>query len=153
MLVILFVVGCSSNEAKSLDEITSSDTTEISANGIKITVYKSPGCGCCEGYVGELERNGYDVEVVETSDMTLLKEEYNIPRTMQSCHTAIVQDYFIEGHMPIEAIEKLLEEQPDIDGIALPGMPTGTPGMGGTKQGLYTIYSLTNGEAEEFMQI
>ena len=72
---------------------------------------------------------------------------------MQSCHTTILGKYFIEGHVPLEAINKLLKEQPDIDGIALPGMPIGTPGMPGEKEEPYVIYQLIDGKPSVFMTI
>ena len=87
------------------------------------------------------------------SSLHLIKEKYNIPIEMQSCHTTILDKYFIEGHVPIEAINKLLKEKPDIDGIALPGMPIGTPGMPGKKEEPYIIYQLVDGESSVFMII
>ena len=121
--------------------------------GIKVTVFKDPNCGCCGGYVAELKKNGFDVKTVNEMDMVAVKQEYDIPPNMQSCHTAIIGDYFIEGHVPIEAVNKLLEEKPDIDGIVLPGMPSGSPGMPGIKRGSFKVYSLSNGEISEFMTI
>ncbi len=83
--------------------------------------------------------------------MSSIKRKYQIPQNMESCHTAVIAGYFVEGHMPIEAIEKLLEEKPDIDGIALPGMPTGSPGMPGQQTEAFKIYALSAGTASEFM--
>jgi hypothetical protein len=82
-----------------------------------------------------------------------VKQKYNIPLEMQSCHTTIIGEYFIEGHVPYEAINKLLKEQPNIDGIALPGMPIGTPGMPGEKDEPYVIYQLIDGKSSVFMTI
>ena len=82
-----------------------------------------------------------------------IKKKYNIPLEMQSCHTTMLGKYFIEGHVPIEAINKLLKEQPKIDGIALPGMPIGTPGMPGEKEEPYIIYQLIDGKSSVFMKI
>jgi hypothetical protein len=82
-----------------------------------------------------------------------IKQKYNIPVEMQSCHTTILGKYFIEGHVPLEAVNKLLKEQPDIDGIALPGMPIGTPGMPGDKDEPYVIYQLKDGKSSVFMTI
>ena len=82
-----------------------------------------------------------------------IKKKHNIPLEMQSCHTTILDKYFIEGHVPIEAINKLLKEQPDIDGIALPGMPIGTPGMPGEKEEPYIIYQLVDGKSSVFMTL
>jgi hypothetical protein len=87
------------------------------------------------------------------TSLDLIKKKHNIPGEMQSCHTSVVGKYFIEGHVPIEAINKLLKDQPDIDGIALPGMPMGTPGMSGNKEAPYVIYQLIDGEYSVFMTI
>lgn len=88
-----------------------------------------------------------------TEDVAEIKDDLGIPPDMQSCHTLIVEDYFVEGHVPLEAIRKLLEEQPPIDGIALPGMPSGSPGMGGMKAEPFTIYSIVEGRVDEFMTV
>jgi hypothetical protein len=72
---------------------------------------------------------------------------------LQSCHTVVIGDYYIEGHVPIEAILRLLEEKPAVDGIALPGMPQGSPGMDGEKEGPFTIYAIAGGQVTEFMTI
>ncbi len=85
--------------------------------------------------------------------MSSIKEKYQIPQNMESCHTAVIADYFVEGHVPIEAIEELLKEKLDIDGIALPGMPSGSPGMPGQKIEAFKIYALSDGMASEFMTI
>ncbi|MCH8329668.1 MAG: DUF411 domain-containing protein [Nanoarchaeota archaeon] len=140
---LIIIAGCSSPQ----------NNTSSSNGGTKITVFKSATCGCCVGWIAELEKNGFEVEAIDVPDMSSIKQKYNIPRNMESCHTAVVGDYFIEGHVPIEAVNKLLEEQPDIDGIALPRMPAGSPGMPGAKKAPFKIYALSNGEISEFMTI
>ncbi len=115
-------------------------------------VYKSLTCGCCEGFISEL-KNDFDVDIRVMDDISSIKERYNIPLEMQSCHTAIIEDYFIEGHVPMEAIDKLLETMPDVEGIILPGMPAGAPGMSGTKKEPFVIYSLKDGVISEFLEI
>ncbi len=85
--------------------------------------------------------------------MTSVREYYQIPEGMESCHTAIINGYFVEGHVPVAAIKKLLEEKPNIDGIALPGMPSGSPGMPGQKNEAFHIYALSDGKSSEFMTI
>ncbi len=82
-----------------------------------------------------------------------VKDDYGIPEDMRSCHTSIMGDYYVEGHVPVEAIWKLLQEQPEIDGIALPGMPDGSPGMSGKKEQPFIIYSIADGEVEEFVKL
>ncbi len=119
----------------------------------KMTIYMSPNCGCCIGYADEMRRQGFDVTVVALDDMNSIKEKYGIPANKQSCHTAIIDNYFIEGHVPIEAVKKLLKERPAIDGIGLPGMPPGAPGIPGQKLAPYKIYQSVDGKFSEFMTI
>jgi hypothetical protein len=118
-----------------------------------VEVFKTPSCGCCYGYVLFLEEKKFKVKQTDMRSLHTIKQKYNIPVEMQSCHTTIVGKYFIEGHVPFEAVEKLLKEQPDIDGIALPGMPIGTPGMPGDKDEPYVIYQLKDGKSSVFMTI
>ncbi len=118
-----------------------------------VTVYSSPTCGCCHEYEKYLKDEGFEVESIRMEDLTEMKEDLGIPSDMQSCHTTMVEEYFVEGHVPVEAIWKLLEEQPEIDGIALPGMPSGSPGMGGDKAEPSMIYSVVEGSVEEFMTL
>ena len=86
-------------------------------------------------------------------DMTVIKDSFGVPQDMRSCHTSMVEDYFLEGHVPLEAIRKLLDERPAIDGLALPGMPPGSPGMGGVKSEPFVIYSIVDGGIDEFVTL
>ena len=94
-------------------------------------VYKSPTCGCCSKWVDHVAAGGFKVKVTDLSDTALasLKEKHGIPRTAQSCHTALIGGYAIEGHVPVGDIQRLLKEKPAIAGIAVGGMPIGSPGM------------------------
>jgi hypothetical protein len=123
------------------------------ASKYDVEVFKTPSCGCCYGYVLFLEEEKFKVKKTDMRSLHSIKKKYNIPLEMQSCHTTILGKYFIEGHVPIEAIDKLLKEQPDIDGIALPGMPIGTPGMPGEKEEPYVIYQLVDGKSSVYMTI
>ena len=118
-----------------------------------VEVFKTPSCGCCYGYVLFLKEEKFKVKKRDMRSLHTIKQKYNIPVEMQSCHTTTVGKYFIEGHVPFEAVEKLLKEQPDVDGIALPGMPIGTPGMPGDKDEPYVIYQLKDGKSSVFMTI
>lgn len=124
----------------------SSKQTKFS--GMLVTLYKSPNCGCCAQYANYLKANGFKVEVREVSDQELedIKKQNNIPYNLWSCHTAFLNNYFVEGHVPVEAIEKLLTEKPEINGIALPGMPSGSPGMPGIKFYPFKIQSVKDGK-------
>ena len=109
------------------------------------TVYKSPTCGCCNGHVEYLRLMGYRVTVHEVQDLMPVKEKYGVPAHLQSCHTALIGGYVVEGHVPVAAIERLLAEKPNIKGISLPGMPEGSPGMNGQKRGPFVYYEIAPG--------
>lgn len=113
---------------------------------VTATLYKNPACGCCESYAQYLRSNGFDVTVVEDRNMTMIKRQYGVRKDIESCHTMIVNDYVVEGHVPVSAVKRLLTEKPAIKGIALPGMPAGSPGMSGEKQALFTIFAITDDE-------
>ena len=121
-----------------------------SQSGPEIEVFLSPTCGCCKEYVVYLRNNGFKVEAKETNDVISIKEKYNIPEDMQGCHTSVIGGYAIEGMVPIRAINKLLAEKPDIDGIILPGMPQNAPGMPGFNGSALKVYALKGGVASDF---
>lgn len=96
----------------------------------EITVYKTPTCGCCSGWVDYLRDSGFDVTTHDLKDLTQIKHQHGLTdRRLMSCHTAIVDGYVVEGHVPVNDIRRLLEERPDIVGITAPGMPQMSPGM------------------------
>ena len=107
-----------------------------------VTLYKNPECQCCEGYADYLRHNGFEVKVIPTNDLTIMGEKYGIPDSLQPCHLSLMAGYVVDGHIPIEVIDRLLSEKPQITGISLPGMPPGTPGMPGNKPGPLTIYEI-----------
>jgi hypothetical protein len=94
-----------------------------------ITVYKSSSCGCCVKWVDHLRANRFDPTVHDREDMESLKDKLGLPKEVRSCHTAEIAGYLIEGHVPASDIRRLLAERPKLAGVAVPGMPTGTPGM------------------------
>ena len=102
-------------------------------------VTKSPTCGCCGAWVTLAREEGYDIEVTDTRDVTRIKLDNDVPGAMWACHTAIVDGYVVEGHVPFVAIAKLLKERPEITGIAVPGMPGGSPGMGNDPTARYDV--------------
>ncbi len=143
--IMLLVISCSEKKIEDL----SVDLSQKS-----VTVLKEESCGCCGKYVQYLRENGLSVTVNEITDMIPIKEQYGIPTAMRSCHTTLVDGYVVEGHVPLEAIAKLLAEKPNINGIALPGMPSGSPGMSGQKEGALIIYAIDNDSSvREFMRI
>lgn len=123
-------------------------------NGI-VDFYKSESCGCCTLHESYLRGSGkLNVKDIQMQDISSIKERYNIPAELRSCHTAVLGNYFVEGHIPLEAINKLIAEKPNIAGIAMPGMPSGSPGMPGAKTGKFVIYAVnSDGTSYEFMRI
>lgn len=119
-------------------------------DGQQVVVYKTPFCGCCSEYEEYLRRYGMEVVSVLQPDLTPYKAA-GLAQQYWSCHTAFIGDYFVEGHVPVEVIVKLLEESPDVAGISLPGMPQGSPGMPGEKTEQWTIYALKDGQVTPFL--
>jgi hypothetical protein len=104
-----------------------------------MTVYKSPTCGCCAKWVEHMRANGFAVTVNETPDVAPIKDKQGVPAELRSCHTALVGGYAIEGHVPADVIKKLLRERPNAVGLAVPGMPMGSPGMEGASKDSYNV--------------
>ncbi|MEX0933038.1 MAG: DUF411 domain-containing protein [Candidatus Pacearchaeota archaeon] len=122
--------------------------------GTEAVYYKSISCGCCDAHSKYLNSKGFSVKVNNLQSIDSIKSDFGVPYELRSCHTVIIDDYFVEGHIPLEAINKLLEEKPNIRGIAMPGMPSGSPGMPGAKTGFFKIYSVNHdGSYGEFMEI
>jgi hypothetical protein len=95
----------------------------------EVMVYKSPTCGCCKGWVSHVQRHGFRVKVEDLTDLQPIKTRHGVPSALQSCHTALVDGYVVEGHVPADLVDRLLRERPRVAGIAVPGMPVGSPGM------------------------
>ena len=94
-----------------------------------LTIYKSPYCGCCTAWAEQVEEAGFNVTVVEQTNNNQLRKAHSISPDLTSCHTAIVEGYAIEGHVPVKDIKRLLREKPAVAGLAVPGMPASSPGM------------------------
>lgn len=129
LIAIVAVFGCTWGNA-------------AQAAGQEMTVYRDPSCGCCEGWISHLEAEGFQVKNIATPEVNSMKQQYGIPEEMTSCHTGIIDGYTIEGHVPSADIHRLIAEHPNVNGIAVPGMPVGTPGMeDGDRQDSFTVYS------------
>jgi hypothetical protein len=121
------------------------------ADAQTITVWKSSTCGCCGVWVAYMRGKGYRVNVNDVNDPDSIKRSLGIPSGLYSCHTAKIGDYIVEGHVPAAAVAKLLEQQPEIKGIALPGMPSGSPGMDGPP-GVYRVIGFSaDGSTRRFI--
>lgn len=109
--------------------LATSAPVEPPADTLTVTVYKTPTCGCCRGWVDHLRAQGFRVETVDRDDLTMVKAANGVPGQLESCHTATVGGYVVEGHVPARDIRRLLAERPPVIGLAAPGMPVGSPGM------------------------
>ena len=119
-----------------------------------ITVYRSPSCGCCGVWLDHAQKHGFKVKDVKTEEMETLKQKYNVPPELASCHTTIVDGYVMEGHIPVDDIKRFLTEKPDFAGLAVPGMPLGSPGMeaGDMKQPFQVLAFNKEGKVEVFQE-
>ena len=105
-------------------------TIEVSAqNAKRIEVWKDPFCGCCAKWIDQMKAAGFEISVHDTQSLRAIKKKHGIPPRLQSCHTAKVGGYVVEGHVPIADVQRLLKQKPNVIGISVPGMPLGSPGM------------------------
>ena len=158
LAVILFVGVIVLGALFSSGAFKSDKTTTKKIQGVEkadIVLHKSPTCGCCGAYTSYIKRLSYNVEVHDTEDLSSIKSDLKVPSEVESCHTmeialpaaqgtAQARGYVVEGHIPEEAIQKLLSEKPDIRGIGMGGMPQGSPGMPGPKTSDFVIYEINN---------
>lgn len=108
----------------------------------EIVVYRSPTCGCCEKWLAHLQQNNFTIKDIVTDDIQAIKAKHGVTPELASCHTAIINGYVIEGHVPASDIKNLLKTKPKVAGLAVPGMPAGTPGMEmGAKKDAYDVVS------------
>ena len=130
------------------DDLVDGETVE----SIHVAMHKNPGCGCCDSWADHLRSFGFTVESIDDPGILDFKADRNIPRPLMSCHTAVIDGYFVEGHVPANDILKLLKDKPEhVTGIAVPGMPLGSPGMEHPRaQNFNTIALLTDGTAYVF---
>jgi hypothetical protein len=101
----------------------------LAQKGPAVQVYKDPTCGCCALWVDRLRKAGFVATVTDVADMTAIKDKHGVPRQARSCHTAVVDGYVVEGHVPVEDVQRLLKQRPAVAGLGVPGMPIGSPGM------------------------
>lgn len=138
---LLSGVGAIGASAAQGAEIERGGSADVSAPADRplITVYKNPTCDCCFEWADHMRQNGFAVEVEEGADLPAVRAEHGVPLEAASCHTALVDGYAIEGHVPADIVHRLLQERPPVAGIAVPGMPLGVPGMPGEGSGSYEV--------------
>jgi hypothetical protein len=149
---MLFGIGSAAALIGGTTGIIASSAESASTRG-EVTLYKNPQCGCCEGYADHLRDNGFQVKAISTNDLLMMGEKYGIPDDQTPCHISLIGGYVVGGHIPIEVVNRLLSEKPQITGINLPGMPTGTPGMPGPKPGSLDIYEIGKGQPKVYATI
>lgn len=120
-------------------------STPALASATDALMYKNPSCSCCESYAAYLEQNGFKVDIKPTNELMQISADLGVPSELQGCHSVVIDGYVVDGFVPVDVIRKMLSERPAITGIALAGMPMGSPGMGGEKTEPFTIYSFVKG--------
>lgn len=127
--------------------LTASSLPALAVARAEAVLYKNPQCPCCELYADYLRQHGYRVEVEPSHDLMLIRRQNGVPEALDGCHTTLVGGYVVEGHVPVAAVHRLLDERPAIRGISVPGMPAGSPGMYGEKEGPLTVYEIATSAA------
>ena len=134
LAAVLTLAACEVGET--VEDMTATQPTEVAsaaatvpADAPLVTVYKSPTCGCCKAWASYMEREGFRVETRDVTDLAAVKDSLGVPSDLSSCHTGTVEGYVVEGHVPAESVRRMLGERPDARGLAVPGMPIGSPGM------------------------
>ncbi|GGY25241.1 DUF411 domain-containing protein [Paludibacterium paludis] len=126
-------------------------SSSVAFAAIPATVYKSPTCGCCEAYIAYLNQHGFKVRAINSDDMNGIKKRLGVTPGMGSCHTVEIAGYAVEGHVPVAAIRKLLVSRPKVTGIAVPGMPQNSPGMGVEQPGALPVYTMTRDQRTDVL--
>ena len=116
--------------------------TPVWAANLQATIYRNPNCGCCDVYAQYLRANGYDVKLIDTTDLASVHAKYGIPERLEGCHTALIGGYVFEGLVPAEYIKRVIDEHKPIKGLSVPGMPVGAPGMDGSRTHSINVYYL-----------
>ena len=110
-----------------------------------LTVYKTPTCGCCKEWVKHVQANGFTVKAVDMNDLSQVKRDAGVPAALESCHTALIGTYVVEGHVPADLVKKMLAEKPAIIGLSVPGMVDGPPGMEQGNKQPYSVIAFAKG--------
>jgi hypothetical protein len=139
LLLPLLVAACGQGQA---DATVRMSQDELAANAADtVVVYKTPTCGCCSDWVDHVRAHGFTVVTHDLDDLSQIKQQLGVPAGRISCHTAVVRGYTVEGHVPADLIHKMLAEKPRFRGLAVPGMPLGSPGMEGPVKQDYDVLS------------
>jgi hypothetical protein len=141
-LSILAILGSTAPTSIAANIQQRTPTKYLETKAASVNVYRSPDCTCCGDWIDHLKKNGFQVQDFSTDDIEAVKQKYHVPNNLASCHTAIVNGYVIEGHVPADDIQRLLQEKSNVSGLSVPQMPVGTPGMEiGNKKDPFTVFS------------
>lgn len=150
-LLTITAAGCNSTSANLSTSSTPLSTNNFTGNDSTVEVYRSASCGCCGLWVEHMQQAGFTVTETITEELNAVKAKHGVPNQLASCHTAIVDGYVVEGHIPSEDVQRLLAEKPAVTGIAVPGMPIGSPGMEvGNEREPYAVLSFKGETIETF---
>ncbi|AFY55691.1 putative metal-binding protein [Rivularia sp. PCC 7116] len=160
-IIILIMAGIfywlpfTGNQAQAMKSVWDKETQPLYSGAKEVTVYRSPYCGCCEDWVKHMQKHGFKIkDDIKTEEMAAIKQEYKVPQQLESCHTAIIDGYVMEGHVPADDIKRFVAQSPNKIGLSVPGMPSGTPGMEmGNKKDPFPVVSFNNnGEIQVFKE-
>lgn len=132
-LLVFVAAGISACSQDKQVKAKTDEAKPVQTEPISVTMYKNPNCQCCERWAAYMEENGYSVTSKPSDTLAAVKDKYGVPNNVRACHTALIDGYVVEGHVPVEAINKLLKARPEAKGIAVPGMPAGAPGTRGDR--------------------
>lgn len=153
MVLIFYWLPVTGNNAQA--SLWDKETEPLLSSVKEVTVYRDPSCGCCGDWVKHMEKNGFKItDDIKTEQMEAIKEEYKVPQQLESCHTAVIDGYVMEGHVPADDIKRFLAQSSKQAGLAVPGMVSGTPGMEmGNQKQPFAVASFDNdGEIEVFKE-
>jgi hypothetical protein len=151
--LLLLVIACSSPMLLAQDGAWDKPTPALAKAG-EMTVYRSPSCGCCGKWIEHMKKHGFQIKDVKTDDMQSIKRQQGVPEELASCHTAVIDGYLVEGHVPAGDVKKALSGKAKLLGLAAPGMPAGSPGMEmpGRKDKFSVIAFDKQGNADKFSE-
>lgn len=149
-LVLAAILAAGTATLWGLSSANQHDASAEAEAGAEVVVYKSPTCGCCEAWVEHMKEAGFSLRVENRTDLVMLKQQLGIPPTMFSCHTAVIGGQVVEGHVPASTVQRYLSAGAPGEGLAVPGMPPGSPGMPSLNPKPYDVYSFDGGRTSVF---
>ncbi|MDH3205622.1 MAG: DUF411 domain-containing protein [Gemmatimonadota bacterium] len=151
---ITFLAACGSADAAPSDSEAVLASAAVDQSLPTVVVYKTETCGCCNGWIEHLRAAGFEVDARNVRDLMTVKLDAGVPGPLVTCHTALIDGYVVEGHVPVDQIKRLLADRPDVAGIGVAGMPTGSPGMEGLNAQPYQVMAFDHaGETSVYAEV